>query len=130
MQQLSEGDVLALAATTFALSAWLVYPCRVIRLREGIDRGLANPWLRILLLLLLALLAVFVIFHATHDQLADTGGIACIALILFVVVQLVGRPVNELVLVLGSPRLRAPPRRRFAAAFVPAIASSLNPLRR
>jgi hypothetical protein len=84
----------------------------VIALRQKIERGVANPWLRPFVLLLLALLLAFVFLHAAHDSsaAADEMGL-CLGIVIVLSAILL-----DLAAIIPPPTLvpmwlgRAPPR--------------------
>ena len=84
----------------------------MIAFRRQIERGLANPWLRPVLILLLALLLAFMVFHAAHDGTATATDMGvCLGIVLALSAILV-----DFSRALQPPRLipvrsgRAPPR--------------------
>jgi hypothetical protein len=102
----------------------------VIRLRREIERGLANRWLRILLVVLLVGLLALVLLHGVHDQATEADAAACAALVIilvFLVVPMpavVGRTAPPLI------RLRGPPPSLRVTARSAGFHAQLIPLRR
>lgn len=64
----------------------------VIRLRESIERWLRHRWLGPVLLILLVLLLGMLAFHEGLAKLFESAGELCVALALFALARLGGRP--------------------------------------
>ena len=104
----------------------------MIALRRQIERGLANPWLRPLLIVLLALLLAFEVLHAAHDGNTTSGEMGiCLGIVLVLSAILV-----DLARAPEPPRLmpvrsgRAPPPLQRIAERAPTSQLLLIPLRR
>ena len=102
----------------------------MIRLRRAIDRGLANRWLRILLLILLVGLLAFVVFHGTEDAAADGAIFACVAVMALIFIVVVPQVAVRVARLLAPALRRGPPIRAAVALGGPLERCLSIPLRR
>jgi hypothetical protein len=104
----------------------------VIRLRRAIDRALANPWLRILVIGILAGLLALVFLHVIADGVHndDDDVLICVAIVALLTLSFLQRP-SLFSRRVSVPRRRGPPRpsltRRLFEPHPPAV---VIPLRR
>lgn len=101
-------------------------------LRRQIERGLANPWLRPLLIVLLALLLAFVVLHAAHDGSATVTEMGiCLGIVLALSAILVDLSrLPEPPRLIPVPSGRAPPQQWPLVNEAPGSRPLLIPLRR
>jgi hypothetical protein len=102
----------------------------VIRLRRALDRGIANRWLRILVVVLLAVLVAFVIFHGVDDAATEGAFAGCLAVIAVFLAITAPRVLIRRSHASGPTRRRGPPRRVGAPLRAPLLATLSTPLRR
>jgi hypothetical protein len=82
----------------------------VIRFRRAIDRALANPWLRFLVIGILAGLLALVFLHVIADGVHnDDDVLICVAIVALLTLSFLRRPA-QLSRRVCIPRRRGPPR--------------------
>ena len=103
------------------------YACRVMALRQWVQRNRRNKWLFPLLILILLLLVVVLAFHSWSDVAYAGSGAVCVLLGFLITVVLLLLPPQQVVRI-HQTLARAPPLARLPRIVLPTPVPASAPL--